>query len=125
MYLRRGLANTEISCRLKDMKTETRYIMAIIKFTLVALTAFVVYMSYNEAAANVEPISLPPVAGSPALVMQDCEAPQDGLFPTGVVVQKVGGGTSMVRNQSKVDLRLEQALNKTLPKSLRVLSFCK
>lgn len=107
------------------MKTETKFIMATIKLSLIVLTSFVVYMSYQQAGLSMEPVTPELAVGSPAYAMQECEKPAEGLYPTGVVVQKVGGGTTLIRKQSVVDLRLEQALNKTLPESVRVLSFCK
>lgn len=66
----------------------------------------------------------PDAANSPALVMSECEATVTGVFPTGAVVQKIGGGTYMVRNPKRVDSLLVKALDDKLV-GIRVISFCK
>lgn len=66
----------------------------------------------------------PDAANSPALVMSKCEVATNGVFPTGAVVQKIGGGTYMVRNQKRVDNILVKALDDKLV-GVRVISFCR
>lgn len=70
-------------------------------------------------------VERPLPAGSPALVMQNCEKAPEGVLPTGVMVQEIGGGTSIKRNQAAVTRGLLVVLDGKGWKGVRVLDFCK
>lgn len=103
--------------------------VATIFFRKVTLFAcFMVAVWFVSLNYGVTQAERPLPAGSPALVMQDCEKAPEGVFPTGVVLQEIGGkaGTKIVRNDKVVGKSLDKALNgKEVLSNYRVLAFCK
>ena len=114
------------------MNTDTRYIMAAIKFTLITVACMLVYMSYNATAAQVADVEAkrPMPKGAPAVVAKGCGAlsHEPGVFPTGVMLQEIGGKarTLIIRDDVVVGQALEKQINgKDYLPTYRVLQFCK
>lgn len=68
-----------------------------------------------------------PSVGSRAFVMDsiDCKPIISGVFPTGVVVRKVGGGHYFTRNTVKIGKALDESMNGPEWSSHDVIQFCR
>lgn len=96
--------------------------LAINSFVGVLLFVSMWTMSGMSQGAEVE---RPMPAGSPTAVLAKCVPTVEGQFPTGVVLQKIGGGTRLATNPVVVDKALHVALDGEKWNGVRVLNFCK
>ena len=66
----------------------------------------------------------PPVAGSPAQVLADCQPVAEGQFPTGAVLRKTDGTTVKVTRPALVSKAFDTALGERTWNGVTNISLC-